>query len=113
MEVDYTTAKVIINMIKLEVKQNCLGELRSRALVDRVCVLSGMGQLLRIANGRCLRSVLFAAQGQWNPPSCSACGVVLTSRQRRLTRRNRIFKVQVDPLREELAKKMRMALDQH
>lgn len=39
-------------------------------------MLPGMGLLLRIANGRCLPSVLFGAQGQWNPPSCSSrwCG---------------------------------------
>lgn len=36
-------------------------------------MLPGMALLLRIANARCLPpSVLFGAQGQWNPPSCMA-----------------------------------------
>lgn len=39
--------------------------------LGRMAVLPGMGQLLRIANGRCLCFGLFAAQGQRNPGSCS------------------------------------------
>lgn len=39
-------------------------------------MLPGMKLLLRIANSRCLPpSVLFGAQGQWNPASCSVAAV--------------------------------------